>query len=137
MFSRNIFIKWRHESILFRIVYANNISIRIIKTLHKSSFPKVLSYRKFYPKYQALFLFFHPQLFLLINTTFIPSKYCIGEIMWSLLHSWRNVIPCREMWLLQTLYNMVKVTPFLKNWRKYSVKFSWARNSSFTNYMTL
>ena len=57
MFSRNIFIKWRHESILFTIVYANNISIRIIKTLHKSSFPKVLSYRKFYPKYQALFFF--------------------------------------------------------------------------------
>ena len=25
-------------------------------------------------------------------------------------------VPCREMWLLQTLYNMIKVTPFLNNW---------------------
>ena len=35
MFSGNIFIEWRYESILF--VYANNILIRIIKILRKSS----------------------------------------------------------------------------------------------------
>ena len=63
-----------------QFVYANNILILIIKILHKSSFSKTLSCRNFSPKYQALFIF-HLQLFLLINATFIQSKYCIGEIM--------------------------------------------------------
>ena len=93
-----------------QFVYANSILIRMIKILHKSSFCKTLSCRNFSLKYQAL-LIFHPQLFLLINTTFIQSKCCIGEILLSLLHSWRNVIPCRKMWLLQSLYNTVKVPP--------------------------
>ena len=115
MFSRNIIIESRHESILF--VYANNILIRIIKILHKSSFStnstkfyKTLSC-KIFP--QSTKFSFFMQLFLLINTTFIQSKYCLGEILWILLHSWRNIIPCREMWLFRTLYNMVKDTSFL------------------------
>ena len=58
MFSGNIFIEGRYESILF--VYANNILIRIIKILRKSSsstkstkFYKTLSCKNFSTKYQV------------------------------------------------------------------------------------
>ena len=98
-----------------------------VKILHKSSFSKSFSWGKFLPKVPSIVCFSCAAV-LFNKQTFIQSKYCKGEILWSFLHSWRNIIPCREMWLLQTLYNMIremwllqtlynmiKVTHFLKN----------------------